>query len=353
VTLTSESTRHHSQARSRTARRVRPLAALLAFSLTIGQVAPAFAIDETTRVLLRKLSSDGVAAYQDGDYQRAVEKLEKAWSILQTAPLGLWSGRALEKAGRLVEASERYMAAKRAPLDRGGDRDAQESARAEAEAAYEAVQPRVPTITLQFTGAQATELTVVVAGKTILPDFVGLPVPVDPGTVDVSAQRGTEPAVTTQVSLREGDHEVVTLDFRAAGAEGGAASAQAEGENAPADTGPSDAGARKGSWQPVAGWIGVGLGGASLILGGITGGMVLSKWQELGCGDGAPLCDAGPDETAPINDLRTVSTIGFIAGGVLAAAGITLLLTAPKKPREVALRPYFGFDSVGITGTFQ
>src|SRR5688572_10139010 len=94
---------------------------VLGVLLVLGQARLAFAIDETTRVLLRKLSSDGVAAHEGGDYEHAVEKLEKAWSILQTPPLGLWSGRALEKLGRLVEASERYMAAKRAPIDTGGD----------------------------------------------------------------------------------------------------------------------------------------------------------------------------------------------------------------------------------------
>lgn len=326
----------------------RCLVATLALLLALGQVRPAFAIDETTRVLLRKLSSDGVAAYQQGDYVRAVERLEKAWSILHTAPLGLWSGRALEKSGRLVAASERYLEAKRAPLDSAGDRDAQESARVDAEKAYQDIQPRIPTVTVQIRGASPQDLSITVAKRTILADFIGLPVPVDPGTIEIMAQSNGGVTETASVTLREGEHEEVTLTF-ASGAVPVAVTPEAN-EATAKDEPARDPGGKRG-WQPVAGWIGVGLGSAGLVVGGVTGGIVLSKWDELDCADGA-MCNATPEETAPINDLRTVSTIGFIAGGVLTAAGITLLLTAPKKTRELAVRPYFNIDSLGVVGSF-
>jgi hypothetical protein len=46
------------------------------------------------------------------------------------------------------------------------------------------------------------------------------------------------------------------------------------------------------------------------------------------------VCDAGPLSTARTD--ATVSTIGFIAGGVLTAAGLGLVLFAPSKTRSDA-----------------
>ena len=45
---------------------------------------------------------------------------------------------------------------------------------------------------------------------------------------------------------------------------------------------------------------------------------------------------------------RVANTIGDQLRGVLTAAGITLLVTAPKRSSEVAVRPYFTFDSIGV-----
>ena len=52
----------------------------------------------------------------------------------------------------------------------------------------------------------------------------------------------------------------------------------------------------------------------------------------------------------------TIATVGFVAGGALAATGLILLITAPddpEKPQQAAtLRPYVGFGTVGAVGSF-
>jgi len=311
----------------------------LGFALLLAK--PSFAVDDATRSVVRQLSIDGVAAYQAEDYGLALEKLEKAWSILPTAPLGLWSGRALEKSGRLVEASERYVAATRAPLDPEGDKQTQESARGEAQDAYRAVQARIPKVTVILEGADSGSVTVTVAGKELLADVVGLPVPVDPGTVEIKGVSASEEK-TESVTIAEGEQKEVRLVFTMA-------APAAEPEAEPAEPAPAPGEAKK-SWQPLAGWIGIGVGGAGIVLGAVTGGIAAGKYSELGCGDG--LCNISNAEAAGLNGLRTTSTVGFIVGGVLAAAGVTLLLTAPKKEHGAHVRPYFAFDSAGIAGTF-
>lgn len=314
----------------------------------LGWVHAASALDETTRSTLRKMSADGVAAYQAEDYKTAVEKLNKAWGILQTAPLGLWSGRALEKSGRLVEASERYLAAERAALDPGGDKATQEAARVEAREAYQAIQERVPMLTVEVDGAESSEVALTIGGRSILTDFVGAPVAVDPGEVEVVATWGDQ-VKKLSIRIAEGEKKSVKLTFAAGATSDGTAEPSVTSREPEADETRPSSGA---SWQRVAGWSGIGLGGAGLILGGVTGGIVMSKWSEFGCDQTTQVCNASDDQVATLNTLRTVSTIGFIAGGVLAAAGVTLLLTAPTKEKSVALRPYFTGDSVGFSGTF-
>jgi hypothetical protein len=44
--------------------------------------------------------------------------------------------------------------------------------------------------------------------------------------------------------------------------------------------------------------------------------------------------------------------VAFIAGGVLAASGLTLVLTAPKSGRPVTASPFIGPQSIGLVGQF-
>src|SRR5688500_19688537 len=80
------------------------LAALLTAGPLLGQAA-----DESTRTAARALGTAGVEAYQANDFATATDKLEKAYGILRAPSLGLWSGRALVKVGKLVEAADRFL----------------------------------------------------------------------------------------------------------------------------------------------------------------------------------------------------------------------------------------------------
>ena len=71
------------------------------------------------RGLTLQLGYEGVAAYQKGDYVSARDKLERAYRVVRAPSLGLWSARALEKSGKLVEASERYLEVTRLEVKAG------------------------------------------------------------------------------------------------------------------------------------------------------------------------------------------------------------------------------------------
>lgn len=60
----------------------------------------------------------------------------------------------------------------------------------------------------------------------------------------------------------------------------------------------------------------------------------------------------GPYGTA--TTMQTVSVVGFVGGGLFAAAGAVLLVTAPRRAEGIALRCGFGPGDVGVscTGVF-
>jgi hypothetical protein len=63
--------------------------------------------------------------------------------------------------------------------------------------------------------------------------------------------------------------------------------------------------------------------------------------------------EAKHDEVDDYNSLRPISTAGFVVGGVGVAGGLTLLLTAPKRPEtEAHVSPWLGLGSAGVSGRF-
>jgi len=102
--------------------------------------------------------------------------------------------------------------------------------------------------------------------------------------------------------------------------------------------------------------VSLGVGGAGLVVGAVTGVMVFSKKAQLDKGDCVgSVC--GPTERSNVDTymtLRTVSTAGLVVGAVGVAAGVTLLLTAPKSnpTAESYVAPWLGVASAGVAGRF-
>ena len=82
------------------------------------------------------------------------------------------------------------------------------------------------------------------------------------------------------------------------------------------------------------GFVSLGLGVAGVAIGAVFGAEALSTKSDHCIGTA---CDPGYASTAL--EQGTASTVGFVAGGVLAAAGLTLVLLAPSKknPRSPRL----------------
>jgi|SRR5688572_5532319 len=339
-------------------RQCAPLARLLLALGAATALAPAAlaadpaAIDDETRGAARQLGTEGVHAYQAGDYDKASERLERAFSLLEAPSLGLWSARALEKKGLLVKAAERYLKTTRLPVEAGGEAAVQERAKADAAAEREALLPRIPALVIELIGGDPVGVEITANGAPIKTALIGTARPTDPGRVEIVARRGDR-EVRQVVQLAEGQSLTVTLNL-----ETGEASADSVRSQNPASEG-HDAGATsaapspKARWQIPVGWTTLGLGAAGLATGGVAAGLAAGEYGAASMGCTNNFCPEGSnDQVADYNTLRIVSSVGFIAGGVLAAAGITLLVTAPKRPESAYVAPLIGFGTVGVHGRF-
>ncbi|HVY26077.1 MAG TPA: hypothetical protein VHB79_05970 [Polyangiaceae bacterium] len=314
----------------------------------MAQTATAQSTEKAERTAARALGTAGVEAYQEGDYAAASDKLEKAFQILKVPSLGLWSARALEKRGQLVEALNRYLEAQSIQVP-AGEVAVQQSARKDAEREGEALKVRVPRLVIELTGAEPSEITLTIDGQTVASSVVGQPRLVNTGPHRVEAMLGARHA-NGEASCVEGQQCSVSLDLTPPAKPVAQTVSSKALSASPADS-RTDGGR---SWQPTLGWVAVGAGVAGVAVGGFFGFKAMSERKSL---DDSGLCvgDRCPpslqDSADRLGTYRTVSTVGFVAGGVLAAAGITLLVTAPSRHRETALF-YVGPGSAGIRGSF-
>ncbi len=335
---------------------------LRAAAVALLASAAAFGQDSATVASAREIAKDGLAAYDAGKYDEAADKLGCAYQLVKVPTLGLYTARALLQLGKLIEASEIYLETTRLEVT-GSHAAAQEQAQKEAAQARSALLPRIPKLVVRIDGAEAGEVTVEVDGQAIPTALLGVGHLVNPGTREIKGRRGDQ-AVVEQAELGEGDRKTVVLRF---GVEGPAAAPAAGGRagaaTKPAPTvgsSPPERGAdeaTEGNTQRLLGWIGVGVGGAGLVAGSITGLVAMGQrtsLQDEGCEGNACYTDQASDVDS-YNSMRTASSVGFIVGGVGLAAGATLLLTAPSHAERAPTAGaglWIGVGSAGVSGRF-
>jgi hypothetical protein len=278
--------------------------------------------DAATRSAGRKLAQDGVALLQQGKAEQASEKLEKAYELLQVPSVALWSGRALVARGQWVEASERYVEASRLSGFKG-DQQVQLQAQQDAARELESLTPRIPTLVIALPPGQGEKPAVTLDGKPVPTALLGEEQPVNPGTHQIKVTLGAK-QTRREVTLAEAQKKRESITFEDAPSEPSTLAA------APSAAPEHDEGVKHPGMQRTLGFVALAAGGAGLIVGGVTGGLALSKHGALADGGqcaGDKCLPGVRSDVDSLDTLRTVSTIGFIAGGLLATTGVVLLLT--------------------------
>jgi len=269
--------------------------------------------DMETKSAARKLGAEGQKLFDAGDYAGALEKFNLADSLIPAPTLGLRSARCLVKLGRVVEASERYLEVIRVQLDRSAPA-VMRKAQADALAEREKLLPTIPSLKIDLEGPTGSSLTVLIDDKPVPVALIGQKRPTDPGVHKVEVKR-PDTSVSGEVVLKPGEAGRLLLQLPPLPT---AAPPPPKPETFPFRT---------------VGWIGIGVGGAGLALGAISGVLSLTNEQSL-------LKRCGPDRLCPpdarsqsnaYDVMRAFTTIGLVIGGVGLGAGIPLLLVRPKE----------------------
>jgi hypothetical protein len=305
-------------------RRTLPFAlALLLLPAAAWAQAPVSA-SEADRTAARELATEGKAALERKDYSVAADRFARAGSLVHAPTLVLGLARAQAGLGKWIVATELY----RGIVREGVARDAPPAfvrALKDAQTELDALDPRVPGVIIDVKG---TARVVTLDGVVVPGAGLGVKHRVDPGRHVIRAEAGGQAPAEATVTVAEGKVETVTLAL------------------APAlQDGPS--------LQRTLGFVAVGVGGAALLVGAITGGLAIAKHGDLAkaCPD-PHLCTNS--EISSYDTLGGVSTVAFVFGGALAVTSIVLLVTAPdaKPATEAAVVPVLGPGWVGAKGRF-
>jgi len=321
----------------------------LTLSIFLTLIAPIALAEPTAsdRATARTLAQEGQHALEIKNYTMAIDKFSRADSLVHAPTLLLGLARAQVGSTKLVEAQENYNRIIRegvAPNSPKSWSKAVDDANKE----VGAISARIPWVTITVLGPSSPE---VVIDSTPVPHAsLGVKRAINPGShkIKVSAE-GYLPQEKS-IALTEGQSLSVNLELEQAPES--APPAEKKVAAVAVDTGTSSGG---GEWRRTVAYVAFGVGGASLIIGGVAGGLAIAKHSQLSdaC---QPASNCDTSQRANIDSyhrLGTIADVGFIVGGVGVAAGVVLLVTQPKETTAGAKwSPYIGLGNAGVTGRF-
>jgi hypothetical protein len=251
-------------------------------------------------------------------------------------------GQNLRDAHKLVEAREQFRTCARQQCPPAIQRDCTTW--------LDATEKNLPSIVIiakDPNGGSLIDVTITVDGSLLTTKLDGRAQPMNPGPHAFHFESGGE-QVDQQVLVVEGiQNQPVTVVIGHKQASQTPDKSQEHQESRTTEHGGSPVG--------TIGWVlgAVGLGG--IVIGSISGGLAIGNKNGANCDPSTKQCDAGPLTAA--HTAAAVSDIGFIAGGVLLATGVVMILFAPKAGSQqgaITLVPSVAANSGGVIlmGTF-
>ncbi|HEY8090612.1 MAG TPA: hypothetical protein VIF09_22275 [Polyangiaceae bacterium] len=306
------------------------------------------------RAAAQRLFEDGQTLFKEGKTTEACSKFEGAAALVGSPGVRLNLARCWEKLGRTASAWTKYDEALVA-AERAGDRAAATAARQ----GRAALEPRLTKLVIAFADpGSATGVEITRDGEALPASILGSEVPVDPGEHEVGARAAGFKAWSTRVNVT-GEGATARVSIPALERE--AVQPPPVGEPSQVTAAPP-AGEVSTSAAPsrslaITGLVTAGVGVVGLGLGTYFGVTAESKWHQANRNGSACADAACPGLTQTASNDATLSTVFFVAGGVLAAAGVTLWIVAPKEgsPARAALTPIIGHDvaGLGLGGVFR
>ena len=283
--------------------------------------------DEASAEALFRL---GRAAFAQGDYREAMARFEESYRFQQTVGTLLNWAICEEKLGYLARAWQRYHQVLES-LASSDERVAMVQER------LRALESRLPWLSITVSSDAAIGTTVTRDGAALTTASLGVALPVDPGNHEIVAAAPHHDSKRYVVSLREGERKALVVSsgpeqFVASSTEHGVASAgqrDATGEKSAPD----------GDRSQTLGYVFLGIGGASLAVGAVSGIVFLDRLSTVRKECENKLCS--PEGVAAGDSAQVwqgIAISAFAAAAVSGGLGAYLLLTADQSSAEVVFR---------------
>ncbi len=305
----------------------------------LATASPSFAEGAADEALASTLFKEGRALMEAGDYARACPKFVEAQRLHAATGTALNVGDCFEKTGKLATAWGAFKAAE-VLARKNGDAARQ----AEAARRAELLSPRLPKLAIVVPpAARVPGFELKRDGAVVGEGQWGSSLPVDVGAHTIEVTAPGRQKWTTKIQVAAQGASVTVNVPELAPEVGGAATAAG------------------GSW-----WTGQRIAGVSLGGAGVVGMIVGAAFAAKAAGknsDSLPHCLPSDEVKCDATgvalrneafDAAQISNVTFIAGGILAASGLMVVLTAPSAPTRkdvpsARVQPMIGAGLAGLT----
>ena len=276
--------------------------------------------------------SEAVERFGAKKYQVALPLFREALEATGSPNARFYVARCLRELGRVPEAYEEMKATVRDATERAENEQKYVPTRDSAAAELALLERRVGKLVIAITDPPAG-IVVQLGGQELDVARLGVPVAVHPGTVAVSVRAPGKISLDRQIEVPAGQTRSLALMLVAEGPPG-----PSGGSGPPTPDLPGDESEGSGGGIRIAGFVVAGLGLTAIGAFAITGSMAKSDFDELDQECGGVTC---PDsEQGRVDDgrmLTTVANISLIAGGVLLAGGVAMIIFGgPSEPVDSA-----------------
>jgi len=301
--------------------------------------------DAESRTAARDLATQGVEAFEQRDFATALDRFERAYSLVPAPSISIMQARSLVQMGRYVEALDRYEKTQRMPLPPAAP-DAFKQAVADAKLESTQLWTEVPRLTIHVrpSGSVPKDLTLLLDSKRVPNALLDVSRPADPGPHHVTVQASGYATESRSIVLERGGQ--VTLDIPLLPPQKPPASLATSGRTSYSDGSVSDDHSSTRTW----GWVGVAAGSTGLVLSAVTGVIALGKHStlEAQCHPGCPASAA--DDLSTFRTTRTLSYATLLAGSASLGVGGYLLISNSHRHQSVGAS--VGPSFVGLWGNF-
>ncbi|AKT36549.1 uncharacterized protein CMC5_006670 [Chondromyces crocatus] len=288
----------------------------------------------------KALFTEGLEQMQAGLYEKGCPALRESYRLDPRIGTLFTLAECEAKWGRIATAVAHYSNyLNQVAAMPAGQRLKQQAREKVAKQQKDALSPQVPELTLTLPST-APEGTVVKRNGVIMAaPSLGVALPVDPGEHVIETQAPGGEVTEKKISIERGKQMTVDLEVAEPMTQpepGATQGAEGQGASKGGLSGGTEPSTPRGQGQRIAGYVVGGVGVAALTVGGIMGGLALSKRGTLSSdfrcfNNPENRCENGAQDTLDqAKAFGWISTVGFGVGLLGLGVGTVLILTAPS-----------------------